>query len=131
MKSNDEVMCRGDARLGTACGKCSRCEDARKELWNPHPAEANLASLLVVLGGAGVKVAGGTHGDPWTVSAPPTIVDLANADADGYRNGRASVVVELPTCEYANAVSEYSKGHRQGVRACRDAIIAAGGTVKE
>lgn len=22
---NGEVMCRGDARLGTACGKCSRC----------------------------------------------------------------------------------------------------------
>lgn len=23
-----EVMCRGDARLGTACGKCSRCFEA-------------------------------------------------------------------------------------------------------
>ena len=25
---NGEVMCRGDARLGTACGKCSRCFEA-------------------------------------------------------------------------------------------------------
>lgn len=43
---------------------------AQAEMWNPHPAEAHLASLLIVLGSAGIKVSGGTHGDPWTVAAP-------------------------------------------------------------
>lgn len=43
---------------------------AQAEMWNPHPDEAHLASLLIVLGSAGIKVSGGTHGDPWTVAAP-------------------------------------------------------------
>ena len=43
---------------------------AQTEMWNPHPAEANLASLLIVLGCAGIQVNGGTRGDPWTVAAP-------------------------------------------------------------
>lgn len=47
-----------------------------------------------------------------------------------WQESRAALVIELPTCEYANAVSEYSKGHRQGIRACREAIQSTGAKVK-
>lgn len=61
----------------------------------------------------------------------PTIVDLANADADGYRNGRASVVVELPAIDDPDCGARVSF-HLGAYRAqCRQAIIAAGGSVKE
>lgn len=48
----------------------------------------------------------------------------------GWQASRSSLEIELPTCEYANAVSEYSKGHRQGIRACREAIQSTGAKVK-
>lgn len=57
----------------------------------------------------------------------PTTVDLANADADGYRNGRKSVVVELPSLQCIN-INEYTAW--EAVSACKRAIIAAGGSVK-
>jgi len=63
-----------------------------------------------------------------------TIVDLANADADGYRNGRASVVVELPKMPTAQRTDEeatFSAGGCDMLRKCRAAILAAGGSVKE
>lgn len=44
----------------------------------------------------------------------------------GWQASRESLVIELPACEYANEASEYSKGHRQGIRACREAIHASG-----
>lgn len=40
---------------------------------------------------------------------------------------REALVIQLPEkCEYADFQSEYAKGHRQGMRAYRDAIEAAG-----
>ena len=47
-----------------------------------------------------------------------------------WQQSRSSLVIELPTCEYANDASEYSKGHRQGIRACREAIQSTGVKVK-
>lgn len=69
-------------------------------------------------------------------STVPTIVDLANADADGYRNGRASVVVELPKRPKRIAgLTPLVEAHIDGFAACLDecraAIEAAGGTVRE
>lgn len=37
----------------------------------------------------------------------PTTVDLANADADGFRNGRASVVVELGDSDLRKDAERY------------------------
>lgn len=69
----------------------------------------------------------------------PTTVDLANADADGFRNGRASVVVELATItvDLSEAREEAAKGCGGSdmgdavLAAAIKAIIAAGGSVKE
>lgn len=82
------------------------------------------------------------HVDMWNSRVPvPTIVDLANADADGYRNGRASVVVVLPElCGDSNAddiagvglvIPMFDRGYDEAIDACKAAIIAAGGTVRE
>lgn len=60
----------------------------------------------------------------------PTTVDLANADADGFRNGRASVVVELPKAQSEDGDS-WSPIWSSCLEQCRAAIIAAGGSVKE
>lgn len=49
-----------------------------EQLWSPNPTDAHLASLLIVLGQAGIKVSGGTHGDPWTVSSPPAPVAVVH-----------------------------------------------------
>jgi len=56
-----------------------------------------------------------------------TAVDMANAARDGFRDGAASVVVELPEPDwsYENTGRLLSKG------SVIDAIIAAGGRVKE
>lgn len=74
----------------------------------------------------------------------PTIVDLANADADGYRNGRASVFADLGAAFDAgwNASNEGWNSELPGDAEDRPywketkeraiaAIIAAGGSVKE
>lgn len=47
-----------------------------------------------------------------------------------WQQSRSSLVIELPTYEYANDANEYSKGHRQGIRACREAIQSTGVKVK-
>lgn len=62
-----------------------------------------------------------------------TTVDLANADADGFRNGRASVVVELPKMyPHGETLNSSAKAaYNDAVRLCRRKIIAAGGSVKE
>lgn len=57
----------------------------------------------------------------------PTTVDLANADASGYRNGRESVVVELPDSFDPNGGGDWAMWKDLVVAA----IIAAGGSVKE
>lgn len=44
----NEVMCKGDAQLGTACGKCSRCCDAQR--LRADTAEAELAKLREPIG---------------------------------------------------------------------------------
>lgn len=60
-----------------------------------------------------------------------TAVDMANADADGYRNGRASVVVELPNIDDPDCGARVSFHLGAYKTQCRQAIIAAGGSVKE
>ncbi|WP_447775183.1 hypothetical protein [Pseudomonas chlororaphis] len=40
---------------------------APEPVWNPHPAEANLAALLILLAQSGVKVTGGIGDEPWSV----------------------------------------------------------------
>lgn len=70
----------------------------------------------------------------------PTIVDLANSDADGYRNGRESVVVELPELRGDSDADDiagvglvipmFDRGYDEAIEECRAAIIAAGGSVK-
>lgn len=78
----------------------------------------------------------------WNKRPPaPTIVDLANADADGYRNGRASVVVELPELRGDSDADDiagvglvipmFDRGYDEAIEECKAAIIAAGGTVRE
>lgn len=56
-----------------------------------------------------------------------TTVDLASADASGYRNGRASVVVELPDRFDPNGGGDWAMWEDLVIKA----IIAAGGSVKE
>lgn len=68
------------------------------------------------LGGVEVDIA---------ISGNYSDVDMQHA-WEAWQASRESLVIELPTCEYANEASEYSKGHRQGIRACRDSIHAAG-----
>jgi hypothetical protein len=61
-----------------------------------------------------------------------TAVDIATADADGFRNGRASVVVELPELRGAKGgYQNFDLGRDEGIEECRAAIIAAGGSIKE
>lgn len=62
-----------------------------------------------------------------------TRVDMANAARDGFRDGVASVVVELPKMfPLQEAVNDNQKAaYNDGVRLCRRRIIAAGGRVKE
>lgn len=54
-----------------------------------------------------------------------------NAAWWGWQVSRVAIDVELPKCEYANEASEYSKGHRQGIRACREAIESLGLKIKQ
>ncbi|MBX9404765.1 hypothetical protein K5E40_03630 [Pseudomonas baetica] len=76
---------------------------------------------------------GPTPGDDGDLSiwnkreAQYTTVDMANAARDGFRDGAASVVVELPEPDwsYENFGRLLSKG------SVIDAIIAAGGRVKD
>jgi len=58
-----------------------------------------------------------------------TAVDMATAAADGFRDGAASVVVELP--EWAGAGEFYFSTPVMARHAVLTAIIAAGGRVKE
>lgn len=55
-----------------------------------------------------------------------TAVDMANAARDGFRDGAASVVVELPSVDPACPPLPIPY-----VEACKQAIIAAGGSVKD
>lgn len=48
-----------------------------------------------------------------------------------WQASRVAIEVELPKCEYADSASEYSKGHRQGIRACREAIGSLGLKIKQ
>lgn len=68
----------------------------------------------------------------WNRRTPAiTTVDLASADASGYRNGRESVVVELPMKYSDDSVDPECMAYNDAVDLCRAAIIAAGGSVKE
>lgn len=63
-----------------------------------------------------------------------TAVDMTTAAAQGFRDGRASVVVELPKMPTAQRTDEeatFSAGGCDMLRKCRAAILAAGGSVKE
>lgn len=44
---------------------------APEPVWNPHPAEANLAALLILLAQSGVKVSGGIGDESWSVGPVP------------------------------------------------------------
>lgn len=56
-----------------------------------------------------------------------TAVDMATAAAEGFRDGVASVVVQMPSLE---TLGEYSQeAGRWVLDACEEAIEAAGGTV--
>lgn len=59
------------------------------------------------------------------LEAKYTAVDMASAAADGFRDGRASVVVDLSFIDIRP-----SYGWKV-FQACKEAIIAAGGSVKE
>ena len=117
----------GDERIGynithtircNACG-CSQSASSKKDKngWCVEGSEGPSGRAVIA----------------WNTRTPaPTIVDLANADADGYRNGRASVVVELPKrCTDLRYHSEYIRGQANMLEDCKEAIIAAGGTVRE
>jgi len=59
-------------------------------------------------------------------------VDMATAAADGFRDGRASVVVALPELRGASGgYQNFDLGRDEAIDECRAAIIAAGGSVKE
>lgn len=57
-----------------------------------------------------------------------TAVDMTTAAAQGFRDGVASVVVELPEVPTASFDPLFAFAYAQK---CREAIIAAGGRVKE
>ena len=62
------------------------------------------------------------------IGAGYTAVDMTTAAAQGFRDGAASVVVELPPvhADAYDPLAEVAYAER-----CREAIIAAGGRVKE
>lgn len=63
-----------------------------------------------------------------------TAVDMATAAADGFRDGVKSVVVILPgLAGPTKAFNDESmdSGFDEAIEQCREAIIAAGGSVKE
>lgn len=57
-----------------------------------------------------------------------TAVDIATAAAEGFRDGRDSVVVELPSVQCIR-LNGYC--YEEVLEVCKRAIIAAGGKVKE
>ncbi len=62
-----------------------------------------------------------------------TAVDMTTAAAQGFRDGVASVAIELPALypRYDADCDVRCASFNNGVLACREAIIAAGGSVKE
>lgn len=63
-----------------------------------------------------------------------TAVDMATAAAEGFRDGAKSVVVTLP--DLAGPTKAFNdesmdSGFDEAIEQCREAIIAAGGSVKE
>ncbi|WDG45715.1 hypothetical protein [Pseudomonas chlororaphis] len=78
----ERVATEADYMLGFSCAaNYDECRGAVDELiallaapvpvWNPHPAEANLAALLILLAQSGVKVSGGIGDEPWIVEPVP------------------------------------------------------------
>lgn len=63
-------------------------------LWNPHPAQANLAALLILLAQSGVKVSGGIGDEPWSVEPAvqlqgepvARLMQARGKDGEAYRN---------------------------------------------
>lgn len=79
------------------------------------------------------------RGKPFDYSSLPTFeqatgytaVDMTTAAAQGFRDGRNSMVVDLPKL-YAHPDDDARCAHyNMGIEKCREAIIAAGGKVKE
>ncbi len=62
-----------------------------------------------------------------------TAVDMTTAAAQGFRDGQASVVIELPALypRHDADCDVRCASFNNGVLACREAIIAAGWSVKE
>jgi hypothetical protein len=60
-----------------------------------------------------------------------TAVDLATAAADGFKDGRASVVVELPRRLVDWSTDNFADGYNLALLRAAKAIIAAGGSIKE
>ena len=70
-----------------------------------------------------------------------TAVDMTTAAAEGFRDGRASVVVELPELRgdfdaddiagVGLVIPMFDRGYDEAIEECKAAIIAAGGTVRE
>lgn len=95
-----------------------------------HP----IGGLVSFVEGASIKIPATTmQPDPATGY---TAVDMATAAAEGFRDGQASVVVELPQGPmhidgHTPFVEGTINGFNLGLDQCRAAIIAAGGKVKE
>ncbi|WP_177477853.1 hypothetical protein [Pseudomonas sp. GW531-T4] len=86
--------------------------------WNPHPAESNLAALLILLAQSGVNVSGGIGGAPWAVEPVPP--------AGGERWKQLASDQELHTSELSRKLQETRK-HAADAQAALDALKAAQG----
>ncbi len=108
-----EVMCKGDVRLGTACGKCSRCFDAQR--LRADTAEAERDTLRELLrdiqrcGMHGLQVNGpsiaqlrnalrgcGPCGFTQCGAAPQRIAELRGCGPKGMREAARSAAPHIP-----------------------------------
>ena len=60
-----------------------------------------------------------------------TAVDMTTAAAHGFRDGQAGVVVDIPKRVVDWSTDNWAAGYNLALERCKEAIIAAGGSVKE